>query len=385
MFWKCEKNQDWTYFEGIYFAYTTLLTIGYGDFQPESNSGKPFFVFWSLLAIPTLTILISNMGDTVIAVIKDGTIWLGELTVLPSETGSVRESAKIGLVKLTGGKLDVNAIRNTSGVNEEPTSGVHPPKREAEDPAGGKSKGDIEAAEDVTADLAEAEQLDENDARADGNGLAEDIHHYRHMLLDEIRRVYVDVNAAEPKKYTYEEWSHFLELLGEDEGNAKYHRKAPMKPQKSKLSRTKTGDETTAIAAEEEEAEDFKGDSGQKHAKIEEDEPDNDASIKQWSWIGHRSPLMGGKDEPEWILEKLFERLGEELQEERKLAKKMRQQKEAETGERQPTLDWPVRPVESRTVETTEEEESRETRRESGNSSRTLEEQSGESSRSASK
>src|SRR2546423_9399842 len=103
VFWKAEKDQAWTYFESIYFSYTTLLTIGYGDFQTISNSSKPFFVFWTLLAVPTLTILISNMGDTVIQLIKDLTIWLGEVTVLPSESSSIRQSLKIGLMKLTGG------------------------------------------------------------------------------------------------------------------------------------------------------------------------------------------------------------------------------------------------------------------------------------------
>ena len=107
IFWKAEKNQQWSYFEGIYFAYTSLLTIGYGDFQPESNSGKAFFVFWSLLAVPTLTILISNMGDTVVTLIKDGTIYLGEVTVLPSEERGIRRSLKLLVLKLTAGRINV--------------------------------------------------------------------------------------------------------------------------------------------------------------------------------------------------------------------------------------------------------------------------------------
>ena len=61
VFQACEYEQDWSYFVSLYFSYTSLLTIGYGDIYPESNCGKPFFVFWSLLAIPSLTILISNM------------------------------------------------------------------------------------------------------------------------------------------------------------------------------------------------------------------------------------------------------------------------------------------------------------------------------------
>jgi len=82
-----EKPQNWSYFVSLYFSYTSLLIIGYGDYTPTSNSGKPFFVFWSLLAVPTLTILISNMGDTVVKAFSDFTIWIGSLTVLPGEHG----------------------------------------------------------------------------------------------------------------------------------------------------------------------------------------------------------------------------------------------------------------------------------------------------------
>jgi len=68
VFWQCEKNtQGMTYFRALYFCYVSLLTIGYGDLSPKSNAGKPFFVVWSLIAVPTMTILISDVGDTVIS------------------------------------------------------------------------------------------------------------------------------------------------------------------------------------------------------------------------------------------------------------------------------------------------------------------------------
>ncbi|KAF9009137.1 voltage-gated potassium channel [Hymenopellis radicata] len=84
-FWFAEKRQGWTYFESLYFSYTTLLTIGYGDFCPDSNSGKPFFVIWTLIAVPTMTILVSNLGDTLVEWVKHGTIWVSRYTVLPEK------------------------------------------------------------------------------------------------------------------------------------------------------------------------------------------------------------------------------------------------------------------------------------------------------------
>lgn len=84
VFWRTEqRTQNMTYFQSLYFCYVSLLTIGYGDLSPKSNAGKAFFVVWSLIAVPTMTILVSDMGDTVISSFKRGTFKLGDMTVLP--------------------------------------------------------------------------------------------------------------------------------------------------------------------------------------------------------------------------------------------------------------------------------------------------------------
>lgn len=91
IFQQCElRFQGWTYFDGFYFAFVSLTTIGYGDVTPISPAGKSFFVIWSLLALPTMTVLISNAGDTVVKFVREATDKLGTITILPDEKGFKR-------------------------------------------------------------------------------------------------------------------------------------------------------------------------------------------------------------------------------------------------------------------------------------------------------
>jgi len=86
VFWQAEKDtQGLSYFQALYFCYISLLTIGYGDLAPKSNAGRCFFVIWSLIAVPTMTILVSDLGDTVVAKFKKWSDELADFTVLPKE------------------------------------------------------------------------------------------------------------------------------------------------------------------------------------------------------------------------------------------------------------------------------------------------------------
>lgn len=77
IFCQSEKEDKWTYFVALYFTYTSLTTIGYGDYFPTSNFGKVFFILWSLLAIPILTNLVEAIGSVfhIWLVFCSGWIW----------------------------------------------------------------------------------------------------------------------------------------------------------------------------------------------------------------------------------------------------------------------------------------------------------------------
>jgi len=65
IFQHCEAAQDWSYFNSLYFTFIALLAIGYGDDTLHSASGRAFFVLWSLIVVPTLTMLISTGSQAV--------------------------------------------------------------------------------------------------------------------------------------------------------------------------------------------------------------------------------------------------------------------------------------------------------------------------------
>ncbi|KAK0201408.1 hypothetical protein DFS33DRAFT_982263 [Desarmillaria ectypa] len=161
VFWFTESPQQWTYFDSMYFSYTSLLTVGYGDLYPESNSGKPFFVIWTLIAVPTMTILISNLGETVVGWLEMGTIWLGNYTILPDRKTMKELNESSDSVDSKELKFDVQML------------------------------GDIIAQEEEKRGM-----------------------HRGSTLAKSIKRVVRDAGRKSPKKYRWEEWQYFLALLG---------------------------------------------------------------------------------------------------------------------------------------------------------------------------
>ena len=179
-----QNEQGLSYFESLYFCYVSLLTIGYGDFAPKSNAGKPFFIVWSLVAVPTMTILISDMGDTVIASYKRRTSLLADFTVLPKE-GLLREFLEKHpilmrhyekrILKRAEKKRIADGFPGPEGVEDDPD--LNPTLEE----------------------LAADEDLDEHDLAR--------------KLAIAIRRTADDLKHGHQRRYTYEEWVEFSRLI----------------------------------------------------------------------------------------------------------------------------------------------------------------------------
>ena len=174
-----------TYFEALYFCYVSLLTVGYGDLAPRSNAGKPFFIVWSLVAVPTMTILISDMGDTVVASYKRGTFTLGDWTILPKQNYvqdlSIKHPFLFGWAH--------------AWVQERSSQS----RVEKGFPIGPEDDLDISDELPTLEELAHEDALDEHDLAR--------------KLTTAIRRTADDLKHGSRRRYTYEEWVEFTRLI----------------------------------------------------------------------------------------------------------------------------------------------------------------------------
>lgn len=290
IFWRTEQHQHWTYPESMFFTYTSILTIGYGDFFPTSSAGKPFFVIWSLVAVPTVTVLISNLGDTVVKGLTDATIWIGSKTVLPERVSSL--GTKVRRKKRKGRRREKRkkkAAEDTEASSMEPE---RPPLEEKD-----AFTGDIEHIGEA---IVEAEEN-----RGHGDSLAA-------RLAREIKELTRDVRRSPPPKYDWEDWVRWLDLLAEGtecaDGDETHVRRALNERMSERVRRG----ETLACPI--------------KHgAKVLPEVDEFGIPIVMegeqgpewtWTWLSDKGPLFSRESEPEWIIFKLCERLEEVLEEE---------------------------------------------------------------------
>ncbi|KAH7118288.1 hypothetical protein B0J13DRAFT_652323 [Dactylonectria estremocensis] len=259
IFEKSEKTyQDWSYFDSFYFCFVAWTTIGYGDLAPISNAGKSFFVFWSLLALPTMTVLISNASDTVVKFIRDSTLRLGNATILPGDEDFISNLKHI-VSKVTFGKALSSHLDSV------------PPKL-AE-----SSKSTDQRLAEIMTEIRRSLPRVHNPHDKFPTGT--DFHL---LLISEIQIIAIHLKESKPHRYTFDQWAWYLKLIGEDERNAETHCKAKSKEKRPDPNIANSDNELT------------------------------------WSWVGNRNPLMGSQEESEWILDRLMDRLRKSLSAERR-------------------------------------------------------------------
>lgn len=256
-FWQAEKGaQGMSYFQALYFCYVSLLTIGYGDLSPKTNAGRTFFVIWSLIAVPTMTILVSDMGDTVVHYFKKWSDELADFTVLPKD-GVWRKflDKHPWLLIWIQNWVAERAAKKRLKEGFETAD----PDAPSDQPSILGTSDDPEEQLDLQITYAPNLPVLAEEAEKDVSGVAPTFASVSRRLAHSIKRVAADVQVKS-KRYEYEEWVEFTRLI--------------------RITRM-DGDLTT----------------------------DEDEGLVDWDWIGTDSPLMSGLSEAEWLLQRLCESL----------------------------------------------------------------------------
>jgi len=178
LFWGPQQHEqqggEYTYPLSLYFTYVSLLTIGYGDIIPKSRSARPVFVAWSIAAIPAMTLLISDIGDTLAKWVKEGPV-----------------EGVIG--KWLIGTVDIYQDDDQSEDGE--AGGLEKPR---------------------TAIIASAVSAPVVPQKPDPN-MSEKERGYREEVVRAmrlVRGVRQIIQDDESKRYTWEEWQEIIKLLG---------------------------------------------------------------------------------------------------------------------------------------------------------------------------
>jgi potassium channel subfamily K len=208
IFKRTETRQNWSYFQALYFTFISLMTIGYGDLYPTSNAGKPLFVFWSLLAVPTITILVSSMGDTIIKKAKDYSRWLANRVQYTGESSkrnglSYFLGTAIGK-KTSGAEHRVSSTQNSFSTRQRSSDLIKGKVRdELRQPSAGIDK--------------ESTIYCLKDSMETGSVRGKDLPHYHYQLIKEISKVTEYLLTSPLRQYTYNEWTRFHALTSRGE------------------------------------------------------------------------------------------------------------------------------------------------------------------------
>lgn len=271
VFWQLEAM---TYFEALYFCFCSLITIGYGDFTPKSNAGRPFFVMWSLIAIPTMTMLISQMSDTVVAGFKRATEkfagyfalpkagkYKSCLTHLPFVRGFLqkREEKKRVQRGFQVGVLAVDAVETADG-----SASAQDPEKMTQHESRNRSSPERDRPRKTIEELA-------RESHPSPFEMAQ-------QLAFAIRRTTEDVRRGHRTRYNYEEWVEYTRLIQFTDPRFR-----PPSPAGS--NQPPPGPDSSL--------------------SVDEDE----FGLLNWDWIGENSPMLASKTEPEWVLDRLCESL----------------------------------------------------------------------------
>ena len=278
--------------------------------------------------MPAMTVLIGNMGDTVVQVVQETTDWMGRWTFLPEYREKAGDGKEWNWVDVKNDQASsesdgIKAQSDQAGTSPTPSlsRGQILPVHEHTDISFEPSSGEDQEASAAPQLESPLEQGDEqkttlNDPYAfqkpQQSEAERSVQHNQSqvqaeaaLLAREISKLAKDVCQHPPKKYGWEELVTWLEMLG-DEG--------VVNEGAMELA------EEASINLPEAAADQVEQPYGQHHHHRHHSHPNaqefnrhdriGDVGLQwHWTWLDDKGPLFSQQTEAEWILSKLCSRL----------------------------------------------------------------------------
>jgi potassium channel subfamily K, other eukaryote len=240
--------------------------------------------------VPTMTVLIGNMGDTVVRAVQEMTDWTGKKTrVLPeyrvedqlsSDSDSTRQSptpasaAPSVSADQTHNYLGLSSVSSPAGEGQEgpAVSPLASSFDEEEKPHASARQKSLQSKRESSASRVQA--------RAEAA-----------LLAREISKLAKDVCEQPPKKYRWEEWVIWLNILKEMELEKKIQVSMNL-PE-------------TNLVEQAHQNKPYRRYHSQPSPYLKR----KDGFGWDWTWLHDRGPLFSPQTEAEWILSKLCSRL----------------------------------------------------------------------------
>lgn len=204
-----------------------------------------------------MTILVSDLGDTVVAKFKKWSNVVADFTVLPKrgiwQPLVDRKPWLQRHIEEHRAKKRVRAGFETTGRDTDMRTSADEDVQVAADVIQATHPNISSLAEEAEADLTKPPSLTSLSRR----------------IALSIKKVSFDLRLEKPKRYSYEEWVEFTRLIRYTTPRRLNH----------VLGTTLTSDS------------------------------ENEEGLVNWDWLGERSPMVAGVSESEWLLERLVESL----------------------------------------------------------------------------
>ena len=291
--------------------------------------------------MPTMTVLIGNMGDTVVRTVREATDWTGRKTrVLPEFQHEIlkKKETKPGDVEKEKDQASSDSSRSREYPLASParpsfSAGRTSPMRNQGGPSlispSGESREapvasqllvespletrDEEQVQQHASDASTSQKPQQSKGESSGRSPSE-VQAEAMLLAREISKLAKDVCQQPPKKYKWEEWVNWLKVLGDDAWVAGGLKRMELEKIEASSTGMNLPETSTNLDPHQHHANHQRH--PKKHHRRYHSQPNPNPTMDadggndwNWTWLDDRGPLFSPETETEWILSRLCSRL----------------------------------------------------------------------------